>query len=93
MNYKDGAEVQDNDVIRWNCWDNDDFTTWHFLGIKKADHVVYLGGGIDFGYAIGKYLTIEEVIAESENNDCDDRGITKAGTLHALFRHIAGFAP
>ena len=92
MKYKDGSGVEDGDVIRWNCWDGDDCSQWHFLGIKKQDHVIYMGGGIDFGSAIGKHLTFEEVIAESEDNDCDDRGIVKAGSLHDLFRHIAGFA-
>lgn len=91
VKYKDGSEVQDGDVIRWNCWDNDDFTTWHFIGIKKTDHVVYMGGGIDFGSAIGKHLTLEEVIEESEDNDCDDRGITQAGSLRDFFRHVTSF--
>lgn len=92
MKYKDGTEIKDGDVIRWNCWDSDDSTTWNFTGIKKRDHVVYLGGGIDFGAAIGKHLSFEEVIAESEDNNSDDRGITKAGEVYALSRIIAEFA-
>lgn len=91
MKCKDGSDVQVGDVIRWNCCDSDDFVTWKLTGVMRQNDVVYLGGGIDFGLGIGTSVPFAEVIEESENNDCDDRGIEKVGTVRDLFRYIAEF--
>lgn len=76
---KHGAEIEPNTLIMWKCWDSDDFITWTFYGIVRKDHVVYLGGGIDFGAGIGKKLSIEGVQDDSENNDSYDAGIQVIG--------------
>lgn len=75
LKYTNGDEVTTGDVIRWFSFDSDDFTTWEFTGIYFKTHVVYLGGGIDFGMAIGKKIDLSEVIKESEANDQNQQGI------------------
>lgn len=89
--YKDGSEAKIGDVIRWRVWDSDDFTTWIFTGLVKSRHVVYLGGGIDFGIAIGSKKSFEDVIADSENNDTSDRGIEKIGSASELARLVGSW--
>lgn len=89
MKYKNGEEVKNGDVIRWNCWDSDDKTTWSFTGLVKDGFVLYLGGGIDFGRAIGKRIEFDEVELESEDNDATDAGIEKVCSAYDLMRHIA----
>lgn len=88
MRYKNGEEVKVGDVIRWNCWDSDDNTTWEFTGLVKQDFVLYLGGGIDFGSAIGNQIKYEEVENEAANNDADDAGIKKVCTAYDLMRFV-----
>lgn len=78
--YQDGSEVKAGDVIRWHCWDSDDYVTWKFTGIVRKDCVIYLGGGCDAGLAIGKPIAFDEVIAESENNEPYESGIFKVGS-------------
>lgn len=89
MKYRNGEEVKAGDVIRWNCWDGDDNTTWSFTGLVKDEFVLYLGGGIDFGSAIGKRIEFDEVELESENNDATDKGIEKVCSAYDLMRCIA----
>ena len=91
IKYKDGSEAKFGDVIRWNCWDNDDYRTWTFTGLYTRRGMVYLGGGVDFGMAIGNIETVEDVIEESENNDSYDVGITYVGKYNELNRHIGKF--
>jgi len=87
----DGTEAKNGDIISWNCWDNDDFTTWNFTGLVKPSGVVYLGGGVDFGMAIGAIQSIQEVIEESQNNDDDEKGITKVGTASEFAIYVGKF--
>lgn len=91
MKYKNGDKVCVGDVIRWNCWDTDDFVTWTFTGIVQTTGVVYLGGGIDFGKGIGRLLSYEDVISEAEDNDACDAGIEKVGVVSDLYRYISKF--
>ena len=91
MKYKDGAEAQYGDVIRWQCWDNDDLHTWTFTGLYTRGGIVYLGGGLDFGMAIGNIETVEDVIEESENNDIQGRGIICVGKYNELNNLISDF--
>ena len=88
IKFKDGTLAKDGDVIRWCCEDSDDCTTWTFTGMYRFGKVVYLGGGIDFGLGIGKEMSIDEVIDESENNDSCCAGIEKVGTAINLVRKI-----
>jgi hypothetical protein len=88
MKLKDNTEAKFGDIIRWNCWDNDDFVTWNMTGMYTRQGVIYLGGRIDFGLGIGQILEVEEVIEESENNDPDDCGIVKVGIATDLTRYI-----
>lgn len=91
MKYKDGTEAQYGDVIRWKCWDNDDNHTWTFTGLYTRKGVVYLGGGLDFGMAIGNIYDVQTVINESENNDPDDSGISYVGKYNELNKLISKF--
>src|SRR6056297_507726 len=99
MNDINGNKIQHGSVIRWHVWDSDDQTTWTFTGLLidhtnltppfKSDvsYVVYLGGGVDFGSAIGSKLETDEVIAQSESSDyC---GIEVIGSKLEIVRHIA----
>lgn len=86
-----GTEAKYGDVIRWNCWDSDDFTTWTLTGLYTRKGVVYLGGGIDFGMGIGQVISIEEVMQDAEHNDPDDRGIKRVGSASKLGGHISNF--
>jgi hypothetical protein len=92
MKYKNGDEVKVGDVIRWLCYDSDDYTTWTFTGLVSNGFVVYLGGGIDFGFAIGKSMSFAEVEEEAANNDCEDAGITRICSSVELARVIANLS-
>lgn len=91
MKYKNGNDVKLGDVIRWKCLDNDDLHAWTFTGLVTGSGVVYLGGGIDFGMAIGHSSSYEEVQNEADNNDAYEAGIEKVGVAADLERYIAKF--
>lgn len=88
---KHGNVVPHGSLITWNVWDNDDLKTWNFIGTVfdatqltgfwygKQQFVVYLGGGIDFGSAIGSKMDFKDVIEEAYANDPDEAGITVLG--------------
>lgn len=88
---KNGDIIPHGSLISWNKWDNDDFKIWTFIGTVsdhtqlggfwygKQQYVTYLGGGLDFGSAVGSRKDFQEVIEEAENNDTDERGITVLG--------------
>lgn len=88
---KNGDVIPHGSLIKWNVWDNDDCKMWTFIG-TVVDHtqltgfwyglqqyVVYLGGGIDFGTAIGVHKDFNEVWQEADNNEPRDAGITVLG--------------
>ena len=92
MKYNDGTEAQYGDLISWHVHDFDDCKTWKFFGIyKRNETVVYMGGGIDFGMAIGSLSDADKVILESEQNDEDERGIIKVGAAMDVVRLIGKF--
>lgn len=92
MKYKDGTEAQVGDLISWHVYDFEDCKTWELFGIyKHSNAVVYMGGGLDFGLAIGNVSDVDEVILESEQNDKDERGITKIGVAMDVVRLIGKF--
>jgi hypothetical protein len=91
LKLKDGTSAKLGDVIRWNCYDNDDNVMWAFTGIYKSNRVTYLGGGIDFGMGIGYDKNIEEIINESEDNDEWAKGVEKVGVVADMARHIQSF--
>lgn len=88
---KNGEVIPHGSLITWKEWDSDDFTTWTFLGIVRdytqrqepfyaeIQYVTYLGGGADFGGAIGEQIGFQEVMKQAENNDTYDVGITVLG--------------
>lgn len=88
---KNGKIVPHGSLISWNCWDSDDCKMWTFVGIvkdctqlegwfhNKLQQVIYLGGGIDFGSAVGSIMEFDEVRDEADNNDPEDAGITVLG--------------
>ena len=88
LKLKCGQFAKVGDVIRWNCFDGDDNTTWEFTGIYKGEVITYLGGGVDFGMGIGEELYVQDVIDEAENNDDDAQGIVKIGVAADISRHI-----
>ena len=71
--------------------DNDDLFTCTFTGLYTQRGIVYIGGGLDFGMAIGNIETVEDVIEESENNDSYDCGITYVGKYCELNNLISKF--
>jgi len=91
MCFDDGTEAKYGDVIRWNCWDSDDCTTWTFTGLYTRRGVVYLGGGIDFGMGMGQVDSIAKVMEEAEHNDPDDRGVKRVGSASKLAEYISNF--
>jgi hypothetical protein len=91
--FNTGEEAKIGDVIRWHVEDNDDMTTYTFTGLYKGDKVIYLGGGIDFGQAIGKRIDVAEVLAESLENDEWAQGITKVCTAIELASYIGRIEP
>jgi hypothetical protein len=91
ITFKDGTIAKLGDVIRWNCFGSDDNKTWTFTGIYHSDHIVYMGGGIDFGIAIGKKIEIKEAITKAENNDADEAGIIKIGEANEINNLISKF--
>jgi len=50
-------------------WDYEDAHTWTFKYCKGKKGYVYLGGGIDFGTAIGKINTGEEILKFVNESD------------------------
>jgi hypothetical protein len=90
LKLKCGKLAKVGDVIRWNCFDSDDNTTWSMTGVYTGEGVTYLGAGVDFGMGIGNKLTIQDVIDESEDNNEQDQGIKKIGIAADVARCIAG---
>tara|TARA_R110002153_G_scaffold78418_5_gene200834 strand:+ start:4030 stop:4314 length:285 start_codon:yes stop_codon:yes gene_type:complete len=89
MKDKNGIDIDFGDVIRWNCWDYDDFTTWNMTGLYTRRGVVYLGGGVDFGLSIGSIVKVDEVVSDSENNDSSSlNGVDKVGIASDLAQYI-----
>jgi hypothetical protein len=86
--YTDGTQAKLGDIIRWKVWDNDG---WTMTGIYKSSHIVYLGGGCDFGLAIGEVLDVGDVIRESENNYYYDKGIINVGVASELAWYLEEF--
>ncbi len=93
MKYRNGDDIKNGDVIRWNCFDTDDFVNWTFTGLVSGDNVVYLGGGIDFGSAIGKTITLSDVEKESQDNDECFTGIVRVCSSYELSQAIAAINP
>lgn len=92
MTYKNGEKAKAGDVIHWKCWDHDDNTLWGFTGIYHSESkIVYLGGGNDFGMAIGKIQTSSEIQWEAENNDFHNQGIEKIGYASDISSLIRGY--
>lgn len=72
----DGYIIKVGDIFSIPVDDIDEGTTWTFrYCMKPYSQFVYLGGGIDFGTAIGKIVTREELDREIENSDPLDGGI------------------
>ena len=98
---KNGEIIPHGSLITWNVWDSDDFKTWTMYGVlhdytqlqgvfhREDKFVVYLGGGIDFGEAIGKKLSFEEIEQDADNNDENERGVTRLGTAMDVVRVLS----
>ena len=91
MIYKNGEQSKAGDVIRWKCWDSDDFKTQTFTGLVTSRGVVYLGG-LDFGRTIGTLKSYEDVWSEADNNDPDEAGVQKVGIASDLSWYISDFS-
>jgi hypothetical protein len=93
-----GKVVPNGALITWYCADFDDCTTWKFYGIvrdytqntgvfySEKQCVIYMGGGIDFGRAIGKEVSFDEVRKEADNNEPYNVGIRVVGTAHDVVK-------
>lgn len=67
---KDKVMICKNDIIKFLCWDSDDLTDWEFKYlVLDYNTFVYLGGGIDFGSAVGKVKTRDTIIKEIDDQD------------------------
>ncbi len=56
-------------LICFETYDSDDNTDWEFKYCKSKKGFIYLGGGIDFGTAIGKIDPIGEIVDYINNSD------------------------
>jgi len=64
------------DIFSLPVEDIDEGTAWTFkYCVKSSSQFIYLGGGLDFGTAIGKVCTREELDDEISNSDPLDGGI------------------
>ena len=61
-------------IFKVPVWDNDDFTEYAFTYCKSKTSYIYLGGGIDNGYAIGKKVMGKDIVSDA--NECDMPYIT-----------------
>jgi hypothetical protein len=91
MKYIDGTEAKIGDIIRWNVFDLDDNHTWSFVGLYRGIDVVYLCGGLDAGMGIGKFIPVEEVLDQAENNDEWDQGVTFLAKSPQLAQYLREF--
>lgn len=101
---KHGEVVPHGSVIRWNVSDNEEGTVWTFTGIVvdctqlpepfngDTQYVTYMGGGLDFGSAIGKKIKFDEVIETSEANEPHENGIQVVLEQSELARYLSRFA-
>lgn len=85
-------EIKNGDVIRWFCWDGDDNTTWEMTGLVTDRGIVYLGGGVDFGMAIGRVISIDEVSNQAKANDPGMDSIMVISKASDLAIHISRIA-
>lgn len=82
--YNDGTEPRYGDIVSYHVWDSDDFATYTFFCILSTTEFIYISGGMDSGFAIGKKISFEEAIDCSENNDSSDIGFVKVGENYQL---------
>jgi len=97
-----GNVVPNGALITWYCEDSDDCKCWQLYGIVRdytqntgvfqsgRQCVVYMGGGIDFGAAIGKETTFDEVRQEADNNESYNVGVRVVGTAHDVVKMLSG---
>ena len=72
---KDDVMICKNDVIKFCMWDSDDFTDWDFEYIVlDYNTFVYLGGGADFGAAVGMVEDRDTIIEEMDNQEPKYKG-------------------
>lgn len=88
---KDVNPIEPGSLISWYCDDREEGTTWTMYGIVRDIGVIYMGGGIDFGWGIGKILPFEEVAADAEDNDTPYQGITVLGEAFDVTRAIGAY--
>ena len=91
IKYEDGTSATKGDLIRWNCWDDEDYCLYSFTGAYLGGGIIkYLSGGIDFGGGLGNIVSVEEVLEEAKNNDEGLNTILKVGRLKELISFING---
>lgn len=88
---KEGTPIEPGSLISWYANDSEECKAWQFYGIVRDVGVIYLGGGIDFGWGIGKIKTFEDVAAEAEDNDDVLKGITVLGEAFDVTRAIGAY--
>ena len=71
-----------NDIIKFLIYDFDDFTDWEFKYlVLDYNTFVYLGGGADFGSAVGIVENRDTIIEEMDNQDPMDKGFELVGRV------------
>jgi hypothetical protein len=88
MQLQGGQLAVPGDVIQWEVYDSDDNITWTFTGVYTNNGITYLGGGIDFGTAVGTLIPINEVVEET--NECGS-DVIRLGVIRDLVTHISKF--
>lgn len=82
--YNDGTEPKYGDIVSYHVWDSDDAVTYTFFCLLSNSEFIYLSGGLDFGFAIGKKISFNEAISCAENNDASDVGFVKVGENYQI---------
>lgn len=66
---KDLESLPFGTFFKFQTWDNEENTYWTFTYCKSKKGYIYLGGGIDFGTAVGLIDLADKVLEEINNND------------------------
>jgi len=56
-------------LFQFETFDDDDNHYWKFCFCKSGKGFIYLGGGIDFGTAVGNIYSIDEILEDANNTD------------------------
>lgn len=80
---KHGREIRVGDIVLCHIWDSDDNLYWKFkYYVWDLSNLVYLGGGLDFGAAVGKRDSLDAVLEDMKESE---PGLDKFEIIGGLF--------